>query len=87
MSKYAIQLANGQKINWVTSLILLGLHIGAVAAGTLPATRRGSHPYIAPADLAVWSGRLDFTPGLFSSNYMMRYGSARSGWNVHDRSG
>ena len=32
MSKYAIQLANGQKINWVTSLILVGLHIGAVAA-------------------------------------------------------
>ncbi|WP_372916552.1 hypothetical protein [Sandarakinorhabdus sp.] len=25
--------------------------------------------------------------GLFSSNYMMRYGSAGSGWNVHDRSG
>ena len=31
MSKYAIQLA-GQKVNWVTSLILVGLHIGAVAA-------------------------------------------------------
>ena len=32
MSKHAIKLANGQKVNWVTSLILVGLHIGAVAA-------------------------------------------------------
>ena len=32
MSKYAIPLTNGQKVNWVTSLILVGLHIGAVAA-------------------------------------------------------
>jgi fatty-acid desaturase len=31
VSKHAIQLA-GQKVNWVTSLILVGLHIGAVAA-------------------------------------------------------
>ena len=32
MSKHAIHLANGQKINWVTTLILAGLHIGAFAA-------------------------------------------------------
>ncbi|HTM12395.1 MAG TPA: fatty acid desaturase [Bryobacteraceae bacterium] len=32
MSKHAIRLANGQKVNWVTSLILVGLHIGAVGA-------------------------------------------------------
>ena len=32
MSKHAIQLPNGPKINWVTTLILVGLHIGAVAA-------------------------------------------------------
>ncbi|MDP9113994.1 MAG: fatty acid desaturase [Acidobacteriota bacterium] len=32
MSKHAIHLANGQKINWVTTLILAGLHIGALAA-------------------------------------------------------
>jgi len=32
VSKHAIHLANGQKINWVTTLILAGLHIGAFAA-------------------------------------------------------
>jgi stearoyl-CoA desaturase (delta-9 desaturase) len=32
VSKHAIHLANGQKINWVTTLILAGLHIGALAA-------------------------------------------------------
>ncbi len=32
MSKHAIHLANGQKVNWVTTLILAGLHIGAFAA-------------------------------------------------------
>ena len=32
MSKHAIQLPNGQRFNWPTTLILLGLHIGAVAA-------------------------------------------------------
>ena len=32
MSKHAIQLPNGQKVNWVTTLILAGLHIGAIAA-------------------------------------------------------
>jgi fatty-acid desaturase len=32
VSKHAIRLANGQKVNWVTSLILVGLHIGAVGA-------------------------------------------------------
>jgi stearoyl-CoA desaturase (delta-9 desaturase) len=32
VSKHAIHLANGQKVNWVTTLILAGLHIGAFAA-------------------------------------------------------
>ena len=32
MSKHAVQLPNGQKVNWVTTLILVGLHAGALAA-------------------------------------------------------
>jgi stearoyl-CoA desaturase (Delta-9 desaturase) len=32
VSKHAVQLPNGQKVNWVTTLILVGLHAGALAA-------------------------------------------------------